>query len=124
MPVVRIVAARRLRTYFVVIRKFLRKILGVTRRRSRWVPKELVGKVLLRLRRKSEFSDQSLRIPLLLGLPIRNSSINFSNFRPEVGRPASSLNGTKQQVRPFNLVTSQVGELDPVPAPSLNGIQT
>src|SRR6266404_7133679 len=103
MPIVRTVAARRLRTYFVVIRKFLRKILGLTRYHSSWVPKDSVGKVLLRFRSKSEFSDQSLRIPLLLGLPIRNSSINF---RPEVGRPTSDLNGTKQQVGPFNLVTS------------------
>src|SRR6266404_692540 len=107
MPIVRTVAARRLRTYFVVIWKFLRKILGLTRYHSSWVPKDSVGKVLLRFRSKSEFSDQSLRIPLLLGLPIRNSSINFSDFRPEVGRPTSGLNGTKQQVGPFNLVTSQ-----------------
>src|SRR6266478_9829129 len=68
MPIVRTVAARRLRTYFVVIRKFLRKILGLTRYHSSWVPKDSVGKVLLRLRHKSEFSDQSLRIPSYLGL--------------------------------------------------------
>src|SRR5438552_9787214 len=57
MPIVRTVAARRLRTYFVVIRKFLRKILGLTRYHSSWVPRDFDEERRSRLRHNQNFGS-------------------------------------------------------------------